>query len=136
MTRDFYLQPPLLQLIKMPPQRTPLGSITGNRGHRPETTPYERGLIAGAHIVGLTERVICEQFLVSRQRVRGSIVLEILNTNGASLPRPGRPILYDPRDQRHILRSLRMYPKWTFQQHRDAMGTNMSNTTIKRITKA
>ena len=76
-----------------------------------------------------------ESTLASRKAVRGSIALEILNTNGASLPRPGRPIIYDPRDKRLMLRCLRLEPKLTFDQRREHTGLDMSNTTIKTIAK-
>jgi hypothetical protein len=71
----------------------------------------------------------------SRQAVRGSIALEILNTNGASLLRPGRPIIYYPRDRRMMLCSLRLEPKLTFDQRRASTGLTMSNAYIKKIAK-
>ena len=72
----------------MPPQRRPLFPTDGNRPRGPETDPYTRGKITGLHIAGLTQRTIMWHTDASRKAVRGSIALEILNTNGASLPRP------------------------------------------------
>ena len=69
----------------------------------------------------------------SRSAIRGAIALDILNTNRASLPRPGRPIIYTDRDKRFMLRNLRLFPKLTFSQRRDHTGLKMSNATIKRI---
>jgi hypothetical protein len=119
----------------MPPQRRPLAPVDGNRPRGPETDPYTRGKIAGLHIAGLTQRAIMQSTLASRKAVRGSIALEILNTNSASLPRPGRPIIYDPRDKGSMLRCLRLEPKLTFDQRRERTSLDMSNTTIKTITK-
>jgi hypothetical protein len=90
----------------MPPQRRPLAPVDGNRPRGPETNLYTRGKIASLHITSLTQRAIIQSTLASRKAVRGSITLEILNTNSASLPRPGRPIIYNPRDKRSMLRYL------------------------------
>ncbi|KAG0645717.1 hypothetical protein D0Z07_7816 [Hyphodiscus hymeniophilus] len=55
----------------MPPQRRPLGPVDGNK----------------------------DSINASRSVIRRSIALDILNTIGASLLRPGRPIIYSPRDK-------------------------------------
>ena len=120
----------------MPPQRRPLGTIDRNRVRGPETNPYTRGKIVGLYTAGLTQRQIVDLMDRSRDSVRGAIALEILNINSCSLPRLGRPKLYDNRDQRMMLKNLRLYPKLTFQQRRDDTGLEMSNTTIKNIAKA
>ena len=119
----------------MPPQRRPLFPTDGNRPRGPETDPYTRGKITGLHIAGITQCAIMWHTDASRKAVRGSIALEILNTNGASLPRPGRPIIYDARDKRSMLRCLRLEPKLTFDQRWEATGLNMSNGTIKNIAR-
>ena len=98
----------------MTPQRTPLTPVSGNRPRGPDISPFSRGRIAGLHIAGISQRKIMGMTDASRKGVRGSIALEILNTNGASLPRPGRPIIYNPRDKRSMLRCLRLEPKLTF----------------------
>jgi hypothetical protein len=126
---------PSLYHTTMPPQRTPLAELMANRPRGPEYSPYTRGKIAGMHIAGLTQRKIMDLTDASRQGVRGSIALEILNTNGASLPRPGRPIIYHPRDRRIMLRTLRFQPKLTFDQRRTTTGINMSNTYIKNLAR-
>jgi hypothetical protein len=100
----------------MPPIRTPLRNIDGNRrGRGPKLTPYERGKIIAFNTVGYTPRQIELEMKVSRLAVRGTIALDILRTNGNSLPRKDRALVYNKRDRRAILRNLRQYPKLTFQ---------------------
>ena len=72
---------------EMPPQRTPLRSIDSNRAVRgPELTPYERGRITGAKAASLSPCEIELQLNYSRGAVRGTITLQKLKTNRASLP--------------------------------------------------
>jgi hypothetical protein len=80
----------------MPPQRRLLFPINRNTPQRSETDPYTRGKIAGLYITGLTQHAIINATNTSRKAVQGSICLEILNTNSASLPRPGQLVIYDP----------------------------------------
>jgi hypothetical protein len=120
----------------MPPERTPLRQIDGNSVPRgPELTPYQRGIVSGAWAAGLSQREIEHHMKHSRKAVRGAIALHILNTNGNSLPRPGRPFVYNERDRRMMLRNLRRYPKLTFQDRRDDTGLNMSNSYIKNLAR-
>jgi hypothetical protein len=63
----------------------------------------------------MSQRRIMEAMRSSRSVVRGAIALYILNTNGNSMPRPGRPRIYLERDRRATLRNLRLYSKLTFQ---------------------
>jgi hypothetical protein len=100
----------------MPPQRTPLRDVDGNRrGRGPELTPYQRGRIEGARIAGMSPREIELSIKHLRGTVRGILALETLRTNGSSIPRKGRPLLYSNRDRRIMLKNLRSYPKLIFQ---------------------
>jgi transposase len=120
----------------MPPIRTPLRSIDRNiQGRGPELSPYERGKIEGARIAGMSPREIELHLDRSRSAVRGTIALEISRSNGESLPRTGRPIIYTDRDNRTMLRNLRLHPKSTFQERRDDTGLKMSNSTIKNLAR-
>ena len=51
-------------------------------------------------LVRVSFKSIRDTLETTRDRIRGALALEILNTNGASMPRSGRPILYSDRDRR------------------------------------
>jgi hypothetical protein len=57
----------------MPPQRTPLCAIDGNRPRGKDISPYVRGKIVGMVDGGASTSKIQAQYGVSRKAVRGSI---------------------------------------------------------------
>ena len=79
----------------MPPIRTPLGRIDPNRTRRKELSLYNRGQIVGMSFAGMSQRQIEDVIKRGRAAIRGALALDILNTNRASMPRPGRPKLYN-----------------------------------------
>ena len=86
---------PFFQQHEMAPKRTPLRVILGNRGRGPDTSRYTRGKITSLYTAGLSQRQIVDVMKRSRDAIRGAIALKILNTNGVSLPRSGRPRVYN-----------------------------------------
>ena len=121
----------------MPPQRTPLRAIDGNRAVRgSELTPYQRGQVIGLRTAGFSPREIEVQLQHSRGAIRTTLALELERIGGVSLPRTGRPIIYNERDKRTMLRNLRIFPKSTFQERRDDTGLKMSNSYIKNLARA
>ena len=100
----------------MPPQRTPLHTIDGNRkGRGPELSPYIRGKIVG--LVKARESLAEIQAILglSRGVVRGTITQDHARP-GLSAPCSKRPCLYIDREERMMLRHLRLYPKSTFKE--------------------
>lgn len=75
------------------------------------------------------------QYSLSRKAVRGTIAQDSLRQEGQSLPRSGCPRTYSDRDERHMLRNLRLFPKSTFDDCCKETGLEMSNSTIKRLAK-
>jgi hypothetical protein len=87
--------------------RTPLRDLDVNIKRRgPKLTPYERGCIAGARVTGISPREIELAIQHSQGAIQGTITLEILRSNRASLPRRGRPIIHNKQDRRTILRNI------------------------------
>ena len=88
----------------MPPQRTPLRTIDGNRkGRGPDITPYICGKIVGHANAGDSPAEIQAVFGVSRGAIRGSITQDHVRLKGESAPYSGRPCIYTDRDKRRML---------------------------------
>ena len=117
----------------MPPQRTPLGAIDSNRRRGKDISPYIRGKIVGMADKGASVSEIQAQYKVSRKAVRGSIAQDSQRPEGKSAPHSGCPPTYTIRDERLMLRNLRLFPKSTFADRRLESGVEMSNSTIKRL---
>ena len=119
----------------MPPQRNPLGAISGNREHKQEMSPYQRGIALGMRIQGASKQVIADILDCSRGALRTSLSLDLLRNEGASLPRTGRPKSYTEADERNLLRHVRLHPKDIYKQVILACGLSCSRNTVKKILK-
>ena len=71
---------------------------------------------------GASPAEIQVRYRVSQGAVRGSITQDSARPEGMSAPRPGCPPIYTERDERMILRNLRLYPKSTFDERRKECG--------------
>jgi hypothetical protein len=87
--------------------RTPLKDLDVNLRRRgTKLTSYKRGRILGARVAGMSPREIEVAINYSKCTIVGTIALEILRLNGNSLLCKGRPIIYNKRDRRLILRNI------------------------------
>jgi transposase len=119
----------------MPPIRTPLGSISGNRIPGGELKPYQRGKIIGKAEEGASIAKIARDLKCHESTVTYTIQQERLRNEGASLVRASRKKSYSDRDERNILRYVRLNPKHTYKQVKVFLQLKCSKTTIKRILK-
>ena len=78
----------------MPPSRTPLGSISGNRRFNYELTPYQRGIAIGLKLAGAKSKDIQVDLNISRGALRSTLSLDQLRNQGVSQPQIGAPKLY------------------------------------------
>ena len=62
----------------MPPERTALGSISGNSHCRPDLSPFQRGQISGMKTNGATPTQISKRLKFPISTVRSTIGLEHL----------------------------------------------------------
>ena len=128
---------PTLLIIdhEMPPLRTPLGCISGNRFKGCEISPYLRGKIAGKASLGLTAYKIAKDLKLVTGTVRYTILQDELRDEGHSLPRKPRNLSYTEHDERVLLRHVRLNPKDTYKQVIIACGLNCKTSMVKKILK-
>ena len=115
--------------------RTPLGPRSGNERRGPELTPYQRGLIVGAAGSGAKPTQLARQYKVSRDTIKSTLRLDLERKDGESKPRSGRPKAYSDRDERKILRQVRLHPKCTYADVRKACVVTLCDSTLKTILK-
>ena len=132
--RESFLQQ---QHYTMPPQRTPLCDIDGNRRYRgPELSPYQRGQIVGAHKTGSSLKEIGDELGHSRGAIRRTLESIHIRDEGHTLPRSGTPLKYTSRARRRMLQCLRSHPKMTYEKRRETTGLKMSDSYIRDLTIA
>jgi hypothetical protein len=100
----------------MPRRRPVLGQISGNIQKRKELDQFTRGQIVGAAKCGLALRAISRQLSIPYTTIQRTVSQEQLRNNGTSLPRSGRPKKSSKQDERLLLRVVRRFPKYTYQQ--------------------
>jgi transposase len=117
----------------MPPQRSVLGTISGNRAFNYQLSPYQRGRILGLTEGGIKSSNIQNLLDVSRGAVESTLKREHLRNEGNTQARSGRPREYTDTTERKILRHVRLHPKDTYTQLILACELSIKKTTIKTI---
>jgi hypothetical protein len=88
----------------MPPQRTALCDIDGNRRYRgPELFSYQRGQIVGACKVGSFPKEIEDALGYLQGAVRRTLESSHIRDKGHALPRSGTLLKYTSRACRRML---------------------------------
>jgi hypothetical protein len=117
----------------MPPQRTVLGTMSGNRAFNHQLSPYQRGQILRMSSSGQKCTNIQALLNVSRGAIQSTIKFEALRNNSDTQARSGRPKGYSEATERRILRHIRLNPKDTYLQLISACDLTIKKTTIKSI---
>ena len=119
----------------MPPQRSILGPIAGNRAFNHQLTPYQKGLVVGMTISGAKPKFIRDHLNISHSAIRSIITFEELRNKGKLRLRSGRPVEYIEADERNLIRHVRLYPKDIYTQVKIACRLKIKQITIKKILK-
>jgi len=119
----------------MPPLRTPLRNISGNRPSHSRLTPYMRGQVVGQAFKGAKSTEIAEDLKIAESTVRYTLQQDELRDDGHSLPRTPRNKSYTDAEERLCVRHVRLNPKDTYQQVINACGLSYKRTTVKKILK-
>ena len=119
----------------MPPQRSPLGPISGNRLLGAHLSPYARGVIAGKASAGAKPSEIAAELKLEYSTVYRTIQLDLARHEGASLHRTPRKKSYTEADERILLRHVRLNPKDTYAMIKIVCGLACSKSTLRKILK-
>ena len=119
----------------MPPQRTPLGPISGNRLLGEHLSPYWRGRIAGRAEEGANPALIARELKLEYSTVFRTIQKDLLRHEGKSLPKTHRKKSYTEHDERVLLRHVQLYPKDIFREIMTACRLGCKKTTVRKILK-
>jgi hypothetical protein len=118
----------------MPPQRTPLCDIDGNRRYRgPELSPYQRGQIVGVCKVGSSPKEIKDELGHSREAIRRTLESIHIRDKGHTLPRSGTPLKYTSQARQHMLQCLRSHPKMSYEKRQETTGLKMCDSYIREL---
>jgi IS30 family transposase len=117
-----------------PPQRTPLGQISGNGKINSELTTAERNQILGAALCGVKQAEIARRLDYHPATIAYTIKKASTRPpTQASVPRSGRPKSLSDRDARSLIRSVRREPKTTYRQLSSSLNLGVSRSTYKRF---
>ena len=94
--------------------RRPLGPITPNIIRRKELTPYTRGFILGQLTAGVKQADVAKALNLSRATVRITLLRANIRINGELIKRSSKPKVIDDRNERIILRLVRINLKQTY----------------------
>ena len=117
----------------MPPQRRPLGPISGNTIKKKELTPYKRGQIVDASIAGLNNPTIATTLKTPESTVRTTLRYDLHRLNGETVQRTGRRRTWNVYHVRRLVRLVRTQPKLTYEKVRKELGWTYSDSTLKRM---
>jgi hypothetical protein len=98
----------------MPPLRTPLRSISGNRPSGGHLNPYIRGQVAGQAFKGAKPAEIARDLKLDRGTVYYTLQQDKLRNDGESLPRTPRNKSYTDVEERLYVHYCRLNLKDTY----------------------
>ena len=99
----------------MPPQRTPMGVISGNRQKGKHLTPDMRGKIVGCRLFSNSPAEIAMGLNIGLATVRYTLSVDHLRHNGSTIPKDPRRKSYSLAKEQKLLRHIRLHPKDTYQ---------------------
>ena len=114
-------------------QRTPLGSISGNRRRGPDLSPFVRGGIGAAYRYGAGPTRIAANEKLPVNTVKKVLQNLDYTLTGVTKRRLGRPSIVDEREKCRIIHTARIDPRMTYEALKEAIEHNFSKSTVYRI---
>ena len=114
-------------------ERSSLSLISSNRRRHSEYNAYQRGLIAGAQVCGVTLEAFQKRFGILKTFALCTLLNVLRNNNDDSASRSGRPRLLNIRDKQHILRISRHEPKISTRVEESFLQSSEGNVASEQI---
>jgi len=86
-------------------------------------------------LAGAKSKDIQVNLNISRGALRSTLSLDQLRNQGVSQSRIGAPKSYTEAEERKLIRHVRLHPKDTYTQVKEACALRCGKTTIKKILK-
>jgi len=119
----------------MLPIRVPLGARDGNRLPNFELDRYKRRKIIGGFILGVLLAAIALGLGYNVNSVWSIIRADEHRVVSFSVARAGRPKEYTDREERALLRYVRLFPKHTYARVIQEVRLTIKTSTVKKILK-
>jgi len=113
--------------------RRALAPISGNIPHRKELTPYDRGVVVGYGLAGVMAPQIAIVLNLPESTVRDTLRNAPQRPQGLSIARIRRPLEHSERDERALLRIIRINPRITYNKLAFKAGLPVSQSILYRI---
>ena len=117
----------------MTSKRTALAEIDGNRVVGGELTAHIRGFIEGMKAGGASGRKFAGVVSCAESTIRATIEKSSERDEGKSVHRIGRPKVYSKRQERHVIRIVRLHPKISWKDILERTGVAISKRILSRL---
>jgi Transposase len=115
------------------PLRRALSEISGNQIRKKELSPATHGIVIGKRSEGATYGQIHRDTGIPKSTVRDTIKLAPQRLHQRSKTRLGRPVKWNARDERRILRIIRNSPKREWKDVLNDLDRQFSKPALQRV---
>nr|POF14165.1 hypothetical protein CFP56_03189 [Quercus suber] len=117
------------------PQRYPLSPIDVNRAPRSQLSVLTKHRVWARCESGIRVAEVSRLENIPESTIRDLLRRAKTRRSLDNIPRKGRPRQWTKRDERAVLRAVRLHPKLTFNDLKKETGLDFSTSTLKRILK-
>ena len=115
------------------PQGRGFTNLSVNIPSRRELSPTTKSRIHGRSLAGQSSLRIEKHKTVPRSTIDHLLKRAEQQKTTANAPRTGRPRTYDARDERRVVCTVRLHPKFTYEDLRRITSLNFENETLRTI---
>lgn len=110
--------------------RTPLAPRSSNVRRGPELSSFQRGIILGKRLEGCTAPKIAKDLGTPESTIKYTLYHTAQNPNGVTKARTGRPKKLTDREQRRLIRIVRLEPRKAYLEVKKELGVEIHKNTL------